>query len=99
MNQYTFDGCGINGPDEFKTQVLTITRPEQRNNPEVVAFCKKAAAAEEMFDALRRASLDLRSIIDHNMKPGNKRTVSKAMLKGLSHHYAAACRAINKANQ
>lgn len=52
MNQYTFDGCGINGPDKFKTQVLAIAKPEQRNDPMVRAFCKKAAASEEMLAAL-----------------------------------------------
>lgn len=76
MNQYTFDGCGINGSDEFKTRVLTIAKPEQRNDKAVQAFCKKAAAAEELFLALEAVLKDLDS--KDWIHPKSRRTPSLA---------------------
>ena len=47
----TFDGCGINGPDEYRTRLATFTDREQGK-----AWGSLLAAAPELLEALEEAA-------------------------------------------
>lgn len=61
MNRPTlsFDGCGINGPDEYRTRLFTVATPELRNSPGVQRYGRMFASAPTMLQALRKAETAL----------------------------------------
>lgn len=56
--ELSFDGCGINGPDEYRTRLFTA-RPEDRDSEAVKKYGPLCAAAPEMLAALNVALLEL----------------------------------------
>lgn len=55
------------------------------------------AAAPELLEALSGLLLDVQGVVDHNRKPGNKRTATESLLRGMECHVASARAAIAKA--
>ena len=61
------------------------------------ATSRLIAAAPSLLAALEASLFDLEAIVSHNRKPGNKRTVSEAMLRGIEHHCKDARAALSLA--
>lgn len=55
--ELTFDGFGINGPDEYRTRICTFTKGEFPNH--AGRYGPMFAAAPELLEALRNVSQDL----------------------------------------
>lgn len=61
--QLSFDGCGINGPDKYKTRIATFAYTKA-----VTAYGPLFAAAPELLDALEML---IEQVREHNQRQTN----------------------------
>ncbi len=78
--ELSFDGCGINGPDEHRTRLFTAPR-DKWDSPEIRKYAPLFVAAPDMLEALKEAENCLRWAAQESVG-----RVDKEKVGGWLHH-------------